>query len=154
MIDSFMCQAWVRNKRAPFLAVPIVLFTKLKLVGVITLQSFGQRHFVERDVSFLETVAGEVAIAIENARLHRDTDERLRQKVAELTILQGVSASIAATLNRQEVVTMLASEAVHLLGADAAVLYELRDNRLVPSACIRIPSPAKARSTTKTVQRH
>ncbi len=116
------------------LAVPIVLFTKLKLVGVITLQSFGRRHFVERDVSFLETVAGEVAIAIENARLHRDTDERLRQKVAELTILQGVSASIAATLNGQEVVTMLASEAVHLLGADAAVLYELRDGQLVPSA--------------------
>ena len=116
------------------LAVPIVLFTKLKLVGVITLQSFGQRHFAERDVSFLETVAGEVAIAIENARLHRDTDERLRQKVAELTILQGVSASIAATLNRQEVVTMLASEAVHLLGADAAVLYELREGLLVPSA--------------------
>ncbi len=116
------------------LAVPIVLFTKLKLVGVITLQSFGQRHFAARDVSFLETVAGEVAIAIENARLHRDTDERLRQKVAELTILQGVSASIAATLNRQEVVTMLASEAVHLLGADAAVLYELREGLLMPSA--------------------
>ncbi len=116
------------------LAVPIVLFTKLKLVGVITLQSFGQRHFAARDVSFLETVAGEVAIAIENARLHRDTDERLRQKVAELTILQGVSASIAATLNRQEVVTMLASEAVHLLGADAAVLYELREGLLVPTA--------------------
>jgi GAF domain-containing protein len=116
------------------LAVPIVLFTKLKLVGVITLQSYGDRQFAERDVSFLETVAGEVAIAIENARLHRETDERLRQKVAQLTILQGVSASIAATLNLQEVLAMLASEAVHLLGADAAVLYELRDEWLMPTA--------------------
>jgi two-component sensor histidine kinase/putative methionine-R-sulfoxide reductase with GAF domain len=114
------------------LAVPIVLFTKIKLVGVITLQSYDQRHFTERDISFLETVAGEVAIAIENARLHRDTDERLRQKVAELTILQGVSASIAATLNLQEVAHLIATEAVHLLTADAAVLYELREGRLVP----------------------
>ncbi|HMA35240.1 MAG TPA: GAF domain-containing protein [Chloroflexia bacterium] len=116
------------------LAVPIVLFTKIKLVGVITLQSFDERHFTERDISFLETVAGEVAIAIENARLHRDTDERLRQKVAELTILQGVSASIAATLNVQEVAHLIASEAVHLMTADAAVFYELREHRLVPMA--------------------
>ncbi|MGI8588899.1 MAG: GAF domain-containing protein [Chloroflexia bacterium] len=127
------------------LAVPIVFFTKLKLVGVITLQSPDQREFTERDVSFLETVAGELAIAIENARLHRDTDERLRQKVTELTILQGVSASIAATLNLQEVASLLASEATHLLNADAAVLYELRDSRLVPTASFglddtRLPS--------------
>ncbi|HUS13765.1 MAG TPA: GAF domain-containing protein [Chloroflexia bacterium] len=116
------------------LAVPIVLFTKIKLVGVITLQSNDERHFTERDISFLETVAGEVAIAIENARLHRDTDERLRQKVAEMTILQGVSASIAATLDLQEVARLIASEAVHLMGVDAAVLYELREERLVPTA--------------------
>jgi two-component sensor histidine kinase len=116
------------------LAVPIVFFTKLKLVGVITLQSFGERNFTERDINFLETVAGEVAIAIENARLHRYTDERLRQKVAEMTILQGVSASIAATLDLQQVARLIASEAVHLMSVDAAVLYELRDNRMVPTA--------------------
>ena len=116
------------------LAVPIVLFTKIKLVGVITLQSFDDHQFTDRDVRFLETVAGEVAIAIENARLHRDTDERLRQKVAEMTILQGVSASIAATLNLSEVARLIASEAVHLMAVDASVLYEVRDGHLVPTA--------------------
>lgn len=127
------------------LAVPIVLFTKIKLVGVITLQSFEERHFTERDIRFLETVAGEVAIAIENARLHRDTDERLRQKVAEMTILQGVSASIAATLNLQEVARLIASEAVHLMTADASVLYEVRGDQLVPMASFGMDEQAAGR---------
>ncbi len=116
------------------LAVPIVLYTKLKLVGVITIQSYDARHFTERDIRFLETVAGEVAIAIENARLHRDTDDRLRQKVGEMTILQGVSASIAATLDLHDVARLIASEAVHLMSADASLLYEFRGQQLTPTA--------------------
>ena len=71
------------------LAVPIILYTKLKLVGVITLQSYDNRNFTDRDIRFLETVAGEVAIAIENARLHRDTDEQLRKTVEEMKICKG-----------------------------------------------------------------
>jgi two-component sensor histidine kinase len=107
------------------LAVPIVLFTKEKLVGVIVVQTYHERDFSDSEIKFLETVAGEIAIAIENARLYEQTDARLQQKVAELSTLQGVSAHIASTLNLPEVLTLIAYQAAHLVRADAAAIYEL-----------------------------
>lgn len=107
------------------LAVPIVLFTKEKLVGVIDVHTFQVSDFSDNEIKFLETVAGEVAIAIENARLYEQTDSALRQKVTELSTLQGVSAHIAATLNLTEVLSLIAHEAAHLVRADAAAIYEL-----------------------------
>ena len=104
-----------------------VLFTitREKLVGVITIRTFRERDFSENEIKFLETVAGEIAIAIENAQLYEQTDSRLRQKVAELTTLQGVSAHIAATLNLSEVLSLIAHQAAHLVHADAAAIYVL-----------------------------
>lgn len=115
----------LENRAASILAVPVVLFTKEKLVGVITVHTLKERDFSDNEVRFLETVAGEIAIAIENARLYEQTDARLQQKVAELSTLQGVSAHIAATLDLPEVLTLIAYQAAHLVHADAAAIYEL-----------------------------
>ena len=113
------------DRTVSMLAVPVVLFTKEKLVGVITVHTFEACDFTENETKFLETVAGEMAITIENARLYEQTDSQLRQKVAELSTLQGVSAHIAATLNLSEVLTLIAYQAAHLVQADAASIYEL-----------------------------
>ncbi|MBF6611987.1 MAG: GAF domain-containing protein [Chloroflexi bacterium] len=113
------------DKALSILAVPVVLFTMEKLVGVITIHTFEERDFSDNEIKFLETVAGEIAIAIENARLYEQTDARMRQKVAELSTLQGVSAHIAATLNLSEVLALIAHQAAHLVHADAAAIYEL-----------------------------
>ncbi|HKP51959.1 MAG TPA: GAF domain-containing protein [Chloroflexia bacterium] len=113
------------DRTVSMLAVPVVLFTKEKLVGVITAHTFDAREFTDNETKFLETVAGEMAITIENARLYEQTDSQLRQKVAELSTLQGVSAHIAATLNLSEVLTLIAYQAAHLVHADAAAIYEL-----------------------------
>lgn len=107
------------------LVIPVVLFTKEKLVGVIVVNTYEERSFTDNEIKFLETVAGEIAIAIENARLYEQTDAKLRQKVAELSTLQGVSAHIAATLNLSEVLTLIAYQAAHLVHADAATIYEI-----------------------------
>jgi GAF domain-containing protein len=117
------------------LAVPIVLFTaERKLVGVITVESREERDFGQREVNFLETVAGEIAIAIENARLYQQTDSRLRQKVDELETLQGFSATVAETLDLRKVMNLLASQATYLVEADAAVVYERRQDHIEPMA--------------------
>ena len=113
------------------LAVPIVLFTKEKLVGVIAAHTFERCEFSDTEIKFLETVAGEIAIAIENARLYEQTDSQLRQKVQELTTLQGVSAHIASTLNLTEVLSLIAHQAAQLVRADAASIYELHTEAAV-----------------------
>jgi len=112
-----------RDEAISMLAVPIVLFTIEKLVGVITIKTFEERDWSENETKFLETVAGEIAIAIENTRLYEQTDAQLRQKVAELSALQGVSAHIAATLNLSEVLSLIAHQSAHLVHADASTIY-------------------------------
>ncbi len=117
------------------LAVPIVLFTsERKLVGVIAVESRTERDFGQHEINFLETVAGEIAIAIENARLYQQTDSRLRQKVDELETLQGFSATVAETLDLRTVMNLLASQATYLVEADAAVVYEQRQDHMEPMA--------------------
>ena len=109
------------------LAVPIILFTREQLVGVISLQSNQLRHFRADEISFAEMVAGELAFAIENARLYQQTDERLKQKVIELTTLQEVSNMIAATLDHEQVLDVIMEQATKLIGADMAAIYERKE---------------------------
>ena len=62
------------------LAVPVVLFRQEKLVGAITVRTFTERDFSLREIQFLETVSGEIAMAIENARLYEQTERNCSRK--------------------------------------------------------------------------
>jgi len=74
------------------LAVPIVL--KGSVIGVLDTQSESESAFNELDVFTLQTVAGQLAVAIENARLyeelqkelaaHRRTEQLLRASLLDL----------------------------------------------------------------------
>ena len=107
------------------LSVPIILFTVNKLIGVLTIQVKEVRGFTEEETAFVETVAGQIAIAIENARLYGLTDERLREKVTQLSTLQRVTASLASSHDRTEVLDMIARHAVSITGADMSAIFEL-----------------------------
>jgi two-component system, sensor histidine kinase PdtaS len=109
------------------LSVPIILFTREKLVGVINVQSRSYRSWTTEEIRFLEMVAGEIALAIENAMLYQQTDERLRRKVQELTTLREVSNMIAATLDLSQVLNLIVIQATKLAQADMAAIYELKE---------------------------
>ena len=110
------------------LSVPVILFTREKLVGVINVQSRSYRSWTTEEIRFLEMVAGEIAMAIENARLYQQTDERLRQKVQELTTLQNVSKMVAATLDLGKVLHLIVEQASKLVEADMSSIYELKED--------------------------
>ena len=75
-----------RSKTGPMLTVP--LSTRQGRIGVIqVVNQRGGRPFTDEDLAFLETLAGSVAVAIENARLYahmRASQEELREQVAAL----------------------------------------------------------------------
>lgn len=106
------------------LSVPIILYTQEELVGVINLRTRDVRTYSADEIKFLETVAGEMAISLENARLYQETDERLRQKVVELTTLQRVSAMVASTLELDKTLGLIAEQAARLGQADMAAIVE------------------------------
>jgi len=93
------------------------------LVGVLNLFTVQRREFSEDEIAFLQTVAGELAIGIENARLYSRTDAKLQRKIAELSTMQRVSHTIASTLDLDDVLRLIAEQAVALFNVEAAAIF-------------------------------
>src|SRR5262249_9687813 len=112
------------------LSVPIIIFTdeRDKLVGVISVQTRDAHTFSQEQVDFLDIIAGQLAMSIENGRLYKETDEELRRKVNELSSLHRVSALVASTLVFDNVLRMIVAQAVQISNADRSVLFELDPN--------------------------
>jgi GAF domain-containing protein len=112
------------------MALPIIFFGNAeRLIGVISVQSRVPRDFIRDEISFVEVVAGIIAINIENGRLYEQTDEQLRRKVHELATMHRVSSIIASTLNLDEVLQIITTQAVHLSGAERSCIFELDPDR-------------------------
>jgi PAS domain S-box-containing protein len=80
------------------LFVPLV--TGGKAMGLITLENGDREHaFAESDQQLLETLAGSLSVALENARLVHET----RQRNAELALINGVQDAIAGELEPQAI---------------------------------------------------
>jgi two-component system, sensor histidine kinase PdtaS len=116
-----------------WLSVPIILFraneATNKLVGVMTIQTRAAKEFSPEDVAFAETVAGQIAIAIENARLYGLTDERLQEKVQQLQALKRVTESLVSSLDVHQVLSVMARQAAMITGTDMAGIFELNEER-------------------------
>ncbi len=100
-----------------------------RLVGVLNILTVERREFAPDEIAFLQTVAGELAISIQNARLYSRTDARLRRKIAELRTLQRVSHTIASTLDLGDVLRLIAEQAMQLINAEAAAIFRLPHRR-------------------------
>ena len=108
------------------MAVPIIFFGNVvRLIGVISVQSIEPREFAGEEMNFVEVVAGIIAINSENGRLYEQTDEQLRRKVHELATIHRVSSIIASTLNLDEVLQIIGTQAVHLSGAERSCIFGL-----------------------------
>jgi GAF domain-containing protein/anti-sigma regulatory factor (Ser/Thr protein kinase) len=116
-----------------WLSVPIILFRAgdltSKLVGVLDIEMQAVKEFTPEEVAFAETVAGQIAIAIENARLYGLTDDQLREKVQQLQALQRVTATLVSTLDMSEVLSTVARQAAVITNTDMAGIFELDEER-------------------------
>lgn len=117
------------------LAVPIVLFSAErfqfsadKLQGVISVQTGGPRDFSQEEINFVEVAAGELAFFVANAQLYQQTDERLHQKIRELTTLQQVSKRIAEQIGLRDVLKLITEKAVELAQVDRADIFQINDD--------------------------
>jgi len=116
-------------------AVPLVV--EGRLVGVLSVGADAGRVFDADAVRLAETFAGQAALALENARLYRQTLGRLRQTRA----LAHVGRLVSATLDAETVRARIVESVRDLLGARAAALFHLsaETGELVPGASTRPP---------------
>ncbi len=105
-------------------AASVPLKAKGSVIGVLNVNTTRRdRTFDDRDLELLATVANELAVAIENARLYARVNRRTKQ----LDSLLEISKTVTATLNLDEVLRRLADEITKLFGLDACALMLLDD---------------------------
>jgi two-component sensor histidine kinase/putative methionine-R-sulfoxide reductase with GAF domain len=107
-------------------SVPLLLGPERRLIGVLNCHKRESQRLRPDEEEFLRTVAGELAIAIENAQLYGVAGRRLRRKVRELTTLQHISATLASTIDLAETLGIVAEQACALARAERVEIYRAR----------------------------
>lgn len=103
-------------------AASVPLKAKGAVIGVLNVNTKrADKTFDERDIELLTTVANQMAVAIENARLYARVNRRTKQ----LDGLLQISRTITATLNLDEVLKRLGDEVCKLFGMDVCVVLIL-----------------------------
>jgi GAF domain-containing protein len=106
------------------LIVPIVI--KNQVIGTIGLDAIDTpRSFTPEEVDLAQTIANQVGLAVENARLYEETQQRLKQ----LSLLFDTSASISTSLNVGRVIETLAEQITLALDAEGCTLYRWERDR-------------------------
>ena len=113
------------------LAVP--LRTKEGIIGVLNVESDQVNAFDESDLTLLQSLASQAAVAIENARLYED----VRSRLAQVTALQETTKAVASTLELDRLLNLITEEATALLQADGGLLnlvnWEAKEDEVVAS---------------------
>lgn len=99
------------------LAVPLRIGKRV--IGVLDVQSDRFDAFDEEDVTALQILGDQVAIAIENAQLFQETKHRYEAMIA----LHETSLDMVSQLDRAPLLGALLRRGVHLLGAQAGALF-------------------------------
>ncbi|TEU19110.1 MAG: response regulator [Anaerolineales bacterium] len=129
--------------------VNVPLKAKGKVIGVLAVDNkVSSKPFTGNDVYLLSALADYAAIAIENARLYKDTGD----KADQLDTLLQIAQSTTSQLDLEAVLQMIVDSAVTKLGAGVATLYlydPTRDEFPAPVTAGQIDHPEEMIAPTK-----
>src|SRR2546427_7864505 len=106
------------NRRSASMLFVAVLRGK-QAIGLVSAQSYTLNAYTPQDMRLLETIAAQVATAIDNARLF----ESSRRSVERLTSLQQIANAIAGSLKMEDVLAAIAGGARQGLGGVPCAIY-------------------------------
>ena len=112
---------------ASWLGVPMQIGEQV--VGVISVQAYRPQAYGEEEQQLLSTLADQVAVALENARLYEET----RQRAEEMAALYQTALDLTTQLEMPRLLDAILERAVALLGATGGLvhLYDPAAERLV-----------------------
>ena len=108
----------VGTPSSSYLGVPILVGDRA--IGVISVQSIDEAgRFGDDEKRLLSTLAANVGVAIQNARLYRDSQRR----AGEMAALVDVASEISAMLELRPVIERIAERAQTLLGGETSAVF-------------------------------
>jgi len=99
-----------------------------QVIGAVDVQSTTPGAFLQSEISILSTIVGQLAVAVQNARLYVETQTRL----TELSTLNQVSRAISSSLDLDLVFRAVREQLVQALGIDSMYLglYDQERNQI------------------------
>jgi len=132
-------QRGVGTRAKSWLGVPIVAGERV--IGAMSVQSLTHEgRFTAADQSLLSTIAANVGVAVQNARLYAET----RRRAEEMAVLAEVGREMSATLELSVVLELIADRAKALLGADTGAVFLPGENADHLRAIVALGSMAEA----------
>ncbi len=110
-----------------WLGLPMMV--KGELIGLIVMEKWEAYFYTQEKVQVAMTFASQAAIALENARLFDESQQRaaeLDERSQRLTLLNRLSASLAGTLDAEKIIRFTAEELFSALGGEfvSAIVLE------------------------------
>jgi PAS domain S-box-containing protein len=99
-----------------FMGVPIIVGKKV--IGIVSVQNYAQNDFSPNDLNLLSTLATNMGVAIENARLFDETTQRN----AELAVINSVQAALADELDIQTIYNIVGDKLRAIFEIDAVAI--------------------------------
>ena len=107
----------VNRRSASMMFVPVM--RGKQVIGLVSVQSYALNAYTVQDVRLMETIAAQVATAIDNARLFDSS----RRSVERLTSLQQIANAIAGSQKMDDVLAAIAEGARQMLAVDRCAIY-------------------------------
>ncbi len=110
---------------ASLILVPIMANTSL--LGVILLGSDEPHIFTDREWQLIETATNQIAAQISNARTYSTTQAALNRRLEQLSVIEDIVRQIAASVDLNQIISLVLDAAIHSTQADIGVLAMLTD---------------------------
>lgn len=130
------------------MALPLI--SRGETIGALTIQSELPQAFSDEDITLLQTMADQLANALQNARLFTtlgQTQQALQARLDEMETLQQFSQQVASTLNIAELAQIFATTVTNQLGLDHVAVSSYQPKvgltPLLPSQPTHIPNQAE-----------
>ena len=141
LVDSFKTTLLELGVRRLMLVPLIVKGDLIGSVGIDTLDE--TKSFTPRDAETCQTIANQVAQALENARLFAETERQataLSSKVGELSVLLEAGQALSSLREPNQVLNTLVRLVARQLQVDTVLLTtRTPDNVLIPAASLGVP---------------
>ncbi|HEX2697604.1 MAG TPA: GAF domain-containing protein, partial [Anaerolineales bacterium] len=130
-ITGRQVQQFTGEQPKSWLGVPLLVGSEVR--GTISLQNVDREEaYSESDLRLLNTLAGTMSVALENARLFDETQRLLKeteQRAAELSIINSVQEGLASKLDMQAIYDLVGDK-IHQVFNAPTVTLETIDHQI------------------------
>jgi NtrC-family two-component system sensor histidine kinase KinB len=109
-----------REKIAAYVDLP--LRGRETVLGALTVYYDEPHHVTESDLELMQTIANQVTLALENARLYERTDRALARRVDQLAAIEEIGRELTSTLDITRVFNLVLQRVMGTTGASAGLL--------------------------------